>query len=301
MIAVIVPTIRPEQFNKFLEAWTSLFKKHSVVLYKVTDGEEPTITKYRWIEETDTTTGLQFSTPISVSEVMGIDSDLIYNKCDAVRNLGFVQACKDGADYFISLDDDVSPVGDPIQAHINILNMKFPISWMDTAASWDKEIWMRGVPYGVRQEAECVLSHGGWRGVPDLDASTQLLNPDVRNIPIMEIAVPKGVLFPICAMNFAFKRKLMPHVYQAPAYGEYQRFSDIWAGINMKKAIDENGWSAYTGGAMVYHERASNPFKNLQKEAKGVELNETYFKGDETDPYFKVYNEKRKRWEELFK
>ena len=98
---------------------------------------------------------------------------------------------------------------------------------------------------------------------------------------------------------------MLPHMYQAPAYGNYQRFSDIWGGINAKRAIDKNGWAAVTGYSTILHERASNVYTNLQKEARGIMLNEKYWKGDisimdkEDKDYFNNYHEKMKRWEKL--
>jgi len=74
------------------------------------------------------------------------------------------------------------------------------------------------------------------------------------------------------------------------------RFGDIWLGINLKRTCDDNGWAIATGYSTIRHDRASNVFKNLQKEAKGLELNETYWQGNEDDDYFLTYNECRKRW-----
>ena len=77
-IGVVVPTIRPENFAKFIKAWQPLFDKHHVWLYKVEDGENPTVNGE------------------SVKSVMGDYSDLIYNFNDGVRNLGFAKAYKEG-------------------------------------------------------------------------------------------------------------------------------------------------------------------------------------------------------------
>jgi hypothetical protein len=153
---------------------------------------------------------------------------------------------------------------------------------------------MRGFPYGVRDEAEVVFSHGLWKGVYDFDASTQLLlgTPQPKHI---KQPIPKGVLLPVCVMNVAFKRCVMPYYYQAPLYGDINRFADIWAGVEVKKAIDEQGWSMVSGYAIVNHNRASNPFVNLIKEAKGVQMNESYGEGE----YFETYKDKIKRWQEF--
>lgn len=271
-IAVIVPTIREEKLKEFLNAWEYLFKKHNVYLYIVRDGKNPTVNG------------------LSVKEVMGKYSNLIYNFNDGVRNLGFAQAYKDGADIFVTLDDDTLPEGDTIQDHLDILNSRQPISYMNSV----DDIYMRGFPYWAREEAEVMFSHGVWKGVYDFDASTQLVlgtqQPQHRKIP-----VPKGILMPVCVMNVAWKREVMPYYYQAPMFGDINRFADIWSGFEVKKAIDKNNWAMVTGYAKVNHNRASNPFVNLVKEAKGVGMNEEYGK----DEYFKLYQKNIKLWQEF--
>ncbi len=270
MIAVIVPTIREEKLKEFLNAWDFLFKKHKVALYIVRDGEKPTVNQF------------------TVEGVMGEYKDLIYNFNDGVRNLGFAQAYKDGADIFISLDDDVLPDGDTIQDHLDVLNTRKEISYMNSV----DDIYMRGFPYWARNEAQVVFSHGLWNNVYDFDASTQLVlgakTPQHRKMP-----VPKGILMPVCVMNVAFTREVMPYYYQAPMFGDINRFADIWSGWEVKKYIDEKGLCMVNGYAKVNHNRASNPFVNLVKEARGVGMNE-----ERTDEYFKLYQDKLKRWQE---
>ncbi len=159
--------------------------------------------------------------------------------------------------------------------------------------------FMRGFPYGVREEAEVVLSHGVWEGVADWDAPTQLVKGSHRPVEFPKAVVPKGILFPVCAMHIAFKRRLLPWIFQAPWAMGVHRYDDILAGITSKRAIDENGWAAVTGYARVHHERASNVFKNLENEAPGIPLNEVYWQGDDSHPYFRVYEKKLKQWQEF--
>jgi hypothetical protein len=54
----------------------------------------------------------------------------------------------------------------------------------------------------------------------------------------------------------------------------FDRFGDIWCGIIAKKIADHLGLSMSTGMPYIRHERASNPFTNLKKEANGIEVNE---------------------------
>lgn len=278
MIAVVVPTVRPDCLRVFLEGWRVLFAKHQAKVVVVQDGAPPTVF------------GL---TP---RDLLGKDADLIYNYSDCCRNLGFAFVAKHypEAKTILTLDDDTLPLDDPIQAHLDALDRRFPLSWISTASDY-----VRGIPYGVRSEAECVVSHGVWQGVMDWDAPTQLVKGN-RQLSFYQGAIPRGVYFPFCGMNVAFKRKMLPYLYYAPMGHRvgFDRFADIWLGINLKRVCDENDWAIATGYSTVRHERASNVFKNLQKEAKGLELNETYYRGVEDDPYFSIYRDCRKRWQE---
>lgn len=279
MIAIVVPTIRPESYKAFREAWDELIKHHGALLVTVWDGDSPYVQvgndKY------------------SVKDIMGNRADLIFNWNDGVRNLGFAFVAKrlQNITSIITLDDDTKPFGDTIRDHVEALNQSVPVSWLSTASEF-----MRGFPYGVRGEAEVVLSHGVWEGVKDYDAPTQLVK---GNMPVQfyKGPIPKGVFYPMCGMNIAFKPKMLPFMYYAPMGQKVgvQRFADIWLGIESKNIIDENGWAVVSGYSKVRHERASNVFTNLEQEGKGIRLNENYGQ----DEYFKMYELVRKGWEEF--
>jgi reversibly glycosylated polypeptide/UDP-arabinopyranose mutase len=273
-ITVIVPTIRSECYKRFAKEWEEMYRKHNFQIVVVEDGDKPLV-----------------DGKFGAKNIMGKYSDLIYNKSDVVRNLGFIYAKKEyDPDIYITLDDDVTPLGNTIQDHIDALSMTFPKHWMSTASEY-----VRGIPYNVRKERECVVSHGVWEGVYDYDAPTQLVRGNPK-VDFYKGAVPHGVYFPLCGMNLAFKEHMLPYMYLAPMGHKVgiDRFGDIWLGIELKKVCDKNNWAIATGYAKVFHDKASNVYKNLQKEAKGLEMNDFYGK----DPYFKLYKEKRKRWEE---
>lgn len=285
MIAIVIPSIRPESWKVFNEGWKSLFEKHNATLITVWDGENPILEHE----------GKEYS----VKDIMGKDEDLIYHFNDGVRNLGFAYVAKylPEVEYIITLDDDTLPYNDTIQDHLDVLQSRVPVSWISTASEY-----MRGFPYDIREEAEVVLSHGVWHGVADWDAPTQLT---LGNRPVMfyKGPIPKGVFYPMCIMNVGFKRKLIPYFYQAPMGIKVglDRFADIWSGIESKKVIDQKGWAVFSGNAAVRHERASNVFTNLKKEAKGLEFNETFWRKQPDDDYFKMYAKNRKRWEDFIK
>lgn len=275
MIAVVIPTIRPAKYKDFLNKWRDYFDKPGIILVTVLDGEKPTVNGK------------------TAEEVMGKEADLIYNFNDGVRNLGFAYVAKElnMCETIISFDDDVEPDGDTIQQHLDALSMRVPITWMSTASKFT-----RGFPYKVRDEAEVVLSHGVWKGVADWDASTQLVKGN-EPVDFYKGVIPKGCLFPLCAMNFAFKRKLLPYIYQAPMFGDLNRFADIWGGIEAKKDIDREGWAVVTGYSAVNHNRASNVFDNIIKESHGLKMNENYGESE----YFNLYKLKRERWTKWIK
>lgn len=281
-IAVIVPTIesRSEIFDTFMEAWRPLFALHGVQFIKVLDGETPTVQGV--------------GNPMTAEEVMGEYADCLTNFNGGIRNLGFAYVAKylKDIDYIITLDDDEIPLGDPIKDHVDALNRRVPISWMSTASEY-----MRGFPYGIRDEAEVVLSHGVWEGVADWDAPTQLVMGSHRPVEFYKGPIPKGIYYPMCAMNIAFKPKLLPWIFQAPWALGINRYDDIAAGIVSKREIDKNGWAVVTGYSRVRHERASNTFANLRHEAPGIEINETFWEGDESHEWFKIYREKLDIWQ----
>lgn len=286
-IAVVIPTIREEQLKDFLKAWKEEFDFWGVKVVIVHDGDEP------FVEFEDSN--------YSIVEIMGEkDADLIYNKSDCCRNLGFAFVAKElaGVEYILTLDDDTKPNDSTINDHLNILGEKVSISWVNTAG----DDYMRGFPYKVREEAEVKLSHGVWYGVADWDAPTQLVNGN-KDVEFYKGIIPKGVYYPMCGMNIMFHRDLLPYMYYAPMGHRVgmDRFADIWLGVVSKRIIDKKGWAVATGYSSVIHDRASNVWKNLQKEAKGLELNETFWEGDESDPYFDLYKKQRERWEKWIK
>ena len=284
-IAVVIPTIRmKESMPAFMKAWQPLFDKHSVELIIIDDtGDKPQV--------------------IHNGENKKLQSELVSNKCAGVRQLGFLYIAKHLPEvkYIITLDDDEFPIGDTIQDHIDQLNRKVPISWLSTGSHY-----FRGFPYGVRTEAPVMLSHGIWRGVPDYDAPTQLLIDPNHKPTYYKGVIPKGIFFPMCGMNLAFRCEAIPHIFFAPVGGfkGAERFDDILAGILVVKKFAELNWGIVSGYAEVDHQRASNVFTSLEKEAVGIRHNEEFWKDPENyngDVWFDEFRLKAKAWYNLTK
>jgi reversibly glycosylated polypeptide/UDP-arabinopyranose mutase len=301
-VAIVVPTIEGSEFTKseyhaFIHHWAEDLQGYHLVT--VWDGDD------QRVEHLSPNGDVLRMLP---DEIMENDLDLIIKKSAACRNLGFAYVVKylPEVEYIITLDHDTRPLN-TIEDHLRVLGTAAPVSWLNSA----DDLYMRGMPYGVRKEAEVVVSHGIWMGVPDLDAPNQLVLGD-RHDPQYHIgAVPKGILMPVCGMNLAFHVKALPYIYYAPVSTESipgaERFDDIWMGICMLREIEKLGWACFTGAAAVVHDRASNVFKNLKREALGIELNEKFWEvyGTEEEeklhPFFKEYKSKRERWKALIK
>lgn len=297
-IAVVVPTIRPESLRDFVLGWREQFEKYKVTLIVVYDGKKPTVSIFR--DFYDFLDGSPFR-PKKLEEIMGDEEDLISNFNSSVRNLGFVVAKRIDADVIVTLDDDTRPLGDTIGDHLKALEKKVPISWISTTLVDKNTDYMRGFPYGIREEAEVVVSHGVWQGVPDRDAPTQLVAGERAPVDFFRGPIPKGIYFPFCGMNVAFKIEALPFIYYCPV-GQFkgaERFDDIWGGVAFKKDLDDRGLAVVSGYASVKHERASDPYKNLEREVIGIKENEGFWNGTSEHKFFDEFRKKRERWNEF--
>lgn len=292
-IAVVVPTARYEtEYPSFLSAWAPLFRNHHVKLITVIDGARQALKIDDYSKS-----GTPFIPTYWADEVFESSLlRLVDHYSPACRNLGFAYIARElpDVDVVITLDDDVRPFGDTIADHILALHTKVSTDWVNTFNS--QVLFPRGFPYGERYKVEVGVSHGVWYGVKDWDAPTQLVlgNPDVS---FFQGPVPKGPLMAVCGMNLAFKRKLLPYVYYAPVaqYPGVERFDDIFMGIHLKRWLDNHDLALVTGYAAVLHERASDVFKNLTREAEGIRLLEDYNSHADED-FFMDYMGKRVAW-----
>ena len=318
-IVVVIQTFLDIQYRSFIGAWKNLFERHEVTLVTVFDGEVPHISIFNYAS----------GKPVEVEYSQTLYSthkNLIYRYTDACRNLGFIVAAHLQPDYVLTLDDDVEPLKpdyttglfDPIQDHLDVLQKRVPLGWMNTAH--DTELYFRGVPYSIRDEAPVMLSHGVWVGTPDFDGETQLKletnNGVPYSLPYYVGPIPRGVLFPVCGMNLMVKRDALPYLYFAPMGVDtnvegLNRFSDIWMGVVLKKQFDALGWACYTGGSTILHTRASDAKKNYEQEKLGREWNEYinqsvddysfWTPNSKPHEYFKTYQEKREQFTHLIR
>src|SRR5207247_2762732 len=129
------------------------------------------------------------------------------------------------------------PQGDLFAAYEGHFARKYPLeNYLHVGGMTSSGYEMRGFPYKNRGK-EVVVQYGGWEGVPDLDGATQILTPVTDSwFSNAVLPVPKNTAVTTCAMNFAFKTKWTPIMFQFPLLeGRYNRFGDIWSGLVQKK------------------------------------------------------------------
>lgn len=271
---IVIPTIRETSIQQFLNTWEPSFRDHMVIV--VEDNEERTFDLPNWVSHV-AWDGIEHS--------LGADAWIIPRRTGAIRNYGILKAGRLKPDMIVMLDDDCLPVEGTLHSEfledhwkaLNTTGLGSPL--FDTMHSLDlaqHDIHPRGFPYETRKPWT-VLNHGLWNGVPDLDGRTQLRVGTMQvSFARQSAQVPIGSLFPMSAMNVAFRPQLLPAMYQMPmGQGQpFHRFDDIWCGLIMKKACDTMGYCVKSGSPAIQHVRASDARKNAEQEAPGIIENE---------------------------
>ncbi len=274
---LVIPTIRT---LNFLKAWGDEFQAVDIIVIEDSARKTVKIPKIPC-------RSITHYCHADIERDLGKRSWIFPWKSAAVRSYGFYKAWQAGAEIIMTLDDDCFPdTPDFVAQHAQNLSASLPTDWTPTYPFRD-EMFTRGFPYLVRDKIEVHLSHGLWSVVPDFDGMTQLMRngkiyPQLP--PILHI-IPKKMYYPMSAMNVAFRADIAPLMYQllmgfdknGKKY-DYDRFDDIWCGIFAKKILDHLGFGVVSGTPFVKHERASNVFNNIKKEATGIEKNELLWK-----------------------
>lgn len=268
MNCLVVPSVREDCLMKFIEKWKPHQSDLLQNLIVIEDNKEKTFKldlqhHYSWKE---------------IDDDLREDSWIISRKDSAIRSYGFIIANRLKADYIFTLDDDCYPEeGENILQHI---------SKIESSPAWTESILgmrTRGIPYrNLGKLNNVVASIGLWTGVPDYDAIQTLSTKDSKDFrPPCNIdrILPIGQYFPLCGMNFAFKKEVAVLSLFA-LMGEkfvFRRFDDIWFGIIFKKICDHLNLLIACGHPLIKHSRASDPFVNLVKESQGIKYNEIFW------------------------
>jgi hypothetical protein len=268
-VTVVIPTIREPNMRDFLTAWRAeLAAAHVIVVEDNPErtfnlGDAPNVTHYSWQD---------------IDRDLGEAGWVIPRRTDCVRSYGLWKAFREAPDMIVTLDDDCYP--EPSQPDY------LDRHWARLEQGGSDEAWVssgqgvvpRGVPYFARsRDWPCALNHGLWNRIPDFDAPTQLLQARAPSEFIhVEQTIPTGKYFPMCGMNIAFRPAISPAMYFLLMGRNYpvDRFGDIWCGILAKKICDHLGFAVNSGSPEIVHQRASNVWDNLRKEAHSLRWNE---------------------------
>jgi hypothetical protein len=278
-VTVVVPTIRESCITAFLEVWEELVDRAHVLV--VEDNPTRTFDLSRW----PSVTHLCWE---DIDGELGERSWVVPRRTDCVRSYGYYRAWQDRPDMIVTLDDDCYPIERGGEGFLDR-------HWQRLEEGGSHAAWTpsgigpitRGHPYyETERRWPCAINHGLWQRVPDYDAPTQMvLQRTGGDFEFENRTIPTGRYFPMCGMNVAFRPIVVPAFYFLLMGRSHpvDRFGDIWAGVFVKRICDHLGWAVNSGDPAIDHQRASNVWANLRKEAPGLELNETLWRSvDET-------------------
>lgn len=266
-VACVVPSCRRDSLDQFLEAWYPFPWNRTYIVW---DGRErPDLGKNVVI--------LNWQDMQAVEEK--VRQSLFSRRDSAIRCFGFVRAVRDGADVVVTIDDDCRP--EPGMARMFVEQHLINLRRVPAFTSSIPGMPVRGMPRRmVEREMKVGVSMGLWANHADMDSLHSILSTPGTQPGFQP---PRGVrlmsseqLFPLCGMNLAFRKELLPAMY-FPKMGmdsRYSRFDDIWAGLVAQRAAAGVGYRVVVGDPIVDHQRASQPFDNLRREVPGLLLNE---------------------------
>lgn len=272
-IVVVVPTIREECLTDFLDQWRDEFRAHDVHVIVMEDNPQRSF-------KIDTDIRITHLCWEDIENDLGSRAWIIPRRTDCVRSYGYYRAYLEQPDMIVTLDDDCYPleaggVGFMMKHWRRLQEGGQDPAWQSSCQG----VIPRGVPYYQTERTwPCALNHGLWERVPDFDAPTQLLQSRAEQpFRFINQTIPMGRYFPMCGMNVAFRPEVVPAFYFLLMGRDYRydRFGDIWSGVFIKKICDHLGYAINSGDPAIDHQRASNVWSNLNKEAPGLEVNET--------------------------
>lgn len=278
MNTLVVPCHRADLMAEWLRAWDGPAADWDELIV-VEDGPARTF---------DLPPGAVHASWAEIAADAGADAAIFSRRDSAIRCYGFLLAYRRGATLIGSLDSDCFPADDRgfFARHRTAL---------DESPRWTPsipEVRTRGLPYAnFGRLGRVAVSMGLWSRVADLDAVTSLADlgqaalRDFRP-PAGTRVMPRGQYFPFCGMNNVFRREVCPLMYYPPM-GEgspFARMDDLWAGLVWQRACDHLGYLSVVGEPHVVHQRASDPFVNLVKEAPGIPKHEWFWEAVDAVP-----------------
>ena len=188
----------------------------------------------------------------------------------ARKNIGYLEAIRNGASVIIETDDDNIPIEGfwKERSRRQAVNAISDAGWVNVYRYFtDANIWPRGLPLDHIQTAipafesleqrdvDCPIQQGLADENPDVDAIYRLALPLPQSFrKDRRVALCKGSWSPFNSQNTTWWREAFPLLY-LPAYCSF-RMTDIWRSFIAQRIAWVNDWG------ILYHEPTVSQERN---------------------------------------
>ena len=186
----------------------------------------------------------------------------------ARKNIGYLQAIRNGAEMIVETDDDNMPLD--AFWHPRSLAPITPVlrngGWINVYGYFTSRlIWPRGLPLdeirkalaplpAVMEPIICPIQQGLADGDPDVDAIWRLVAAEpVTFAPGPPLALADGSWCPFNSQNTTWWPPAFPLLY-LPSFCSF-RMTDIWRSFVAQRIVGANGWGVLFTAATVVQER----------------------------------------------
>ncbi|KAE9617722.1 putative UDP-arabinopyranose mutase [Lupinus albus] len=264
--------------TSFMNEWRPIFSRFHLIIIK-----DPELNEEIQIPEGF---NIDVYTKSDIDRLVGSSTSVPFSGYSC-RYFGFLISKK----YVVCVDDDCVPVKDKTGNLLDavaqhIVNLNTPATPFFFNTLYDPfgkgADFVRGYPFSLRSGVDCALSCGLWLNLADLDAPTQALKPEQRNLRYVDavLTVPLRTMMPVSGVNIAFNRAvvgptLFP-VLRLAGEGKlrWETVEDIWSGMCAKVICNHLGLGVKTGLPYVWRTERGNATESLKKEWEGVKLME---------------------------
>ena len=209
----------------------------------------------------------------------------------ARKNVGYLQALREGAQWIVETDDDNFPLSNFLQrpqaGQARHLSASQSHAWLNVYDYFEpsEPVWPRGLPLGRVQASdpveECLQPHqpvlvqGLAQDNPDVDAVFRLTRPlPVRfALDAPAVVLSENVWCPFNSQNTWWQRRLAPLMY-LPSYCSF-RMTDIWRSLVAQRCLWAQGLEVAFVAPSVRQERNEHDLmRDFKDEVPGYLHNE---------------------------
>ena len=218
--------------------------------------------------------------------------------CIMRRNLGTLEAIRQGADFIIAADDDNHPRHEDWYANFasltrgtaNVPMVQASDGWFNVGDMAYDKYTSRGFPQSQRRKyvsnysfaggsAEVGIANGFIYGDPDINATERMerrpsVNGYKREIEYGVLVEPSKVWTAINTQNTVYRKELLPLAFVLPNVG---RYDDIWAMYIAQRVMEATDYAVFFGPPGVTQDRNDhNIYRDLKDELMGMEHTDAF-------------------------